>query len=132
MTNLLQAKGVSQQLSNALDASEQMPHLTPGFSMTSNYTHSSSLGVSMKIKRFYVVFSPLLHLPSRLFLAEDIQTQKIQRVALYGWERIPPSKLKLLHKLGTLVVIHQYIRKFGSQDMIPMYRVEDPSKIEII
>jgi hypothetical protein len=34
-----------------------------------------------------------------------------------------PSKLKLLHEVGTKVVLKNYIRKYGANDGLPLYRV---------
>lgn len=66
--------------------------------------------------------------PSRGFLGES-ESGIIEIINIYNWDKIPPSKLKLLHKLGTKVILNEYIRKYGANDQLPCYRCENPLSI---
>jgi hypothetical protein len=90
--------------------------------MTNNKTNSGYHGICFKPLTFYVVFTPLMYLPSRGFLAENDKGE-VEVIYIYNWEDIDPKKLSLLHQLGAKVVLNEYIRKYGANDQLPIYRV---------
>ena len=53
-------------------------------------------------------------------------------ISIYNWDQIPAESLALLHRLGTKVILRQYIRKYGVNDDLPIYRVENPHTVDVI
>ncbi len=76
-----------------------------------------------------MVFSPVMKFPGRHFLVKD-QDGNLEYVSIYNWNQIPTNKLKLLHELGTKVILNEYIRKIGAGDQLPIYRVDNPHSVE--
>ena len=45
-----------------------------------------------------------MRFPGRHFLAKD-EDGSLEYISIYNWDRIPTDKLKLLHELGTKIVL---------------------------
>ena len=68
--------------------------------------------------------------PGRHFLVKD-EDGNIEYVSIYNWQYVPIDKLKLLHKIGTKVILKEYVKKLANSNGLPIFRVDDPNGVEI-